>query len=126
MKNLRKGKCCRNFVLPYSIHQLKRAYQAWYSHEKEYKWRGEVKSLPKDIHIVYPMAIPLFDGKKQKYEPANNNFIKKGTYHYTCKHFDKKTSNCTIYECRPNVCLGYPYGEVCKYKKCYCKYKGTK
>jgi Fe-S-cluster containining protein len=43
-----------------------------------------------------------------------NNTI--STYHYTCKHFDKKKRICTNYEQRPNMCR--VYGEGCQYKGC--------
>jgi Fe-S-cluster containining protein len=43
-------------------------------------------------------------------------------HHYTCKNFDGL--NCRIYEQRPKMCSGYPYGNACRYSKCTCmKYK---
>lgn len=119
---MRKGKCCRNFILPFSIHQLRRAYTAWRNQQNYYMWRGKKLGIPRDVHLIYPMVIPLFGGRKQNWEPQQKR-VCNGIYHYTCKHFDKKTSNCTIYESRPQVCVDYPYGRPCNYKNCNCSFK---
>jgi Fe-S-cluster containining protein len=34
-------------------------------------------------------------------------------HHFTCKHWDKDSKQCTAYERRPNMCRKYPYGTKC-------------
>jgi Fe-S-cluster containining protein len=33
---------------------------------------------------------------------------------YTCRHWDEATMLCTIWERRPEMCRGYPYGGTCR------------
>jgi Fe-S-cluster containining protein len=35
--------------------------------------------------------------------------------YYTCRAWDEDTRLCTIYEDRPNMCRGYPYGNACSH-----------
>lgn len=119
----RKGKCCRKFCLPLSIGQLKKDYETWHKGDKEYVWSGKTFGITQDIDLIYPMVTPLGDGKIQHIDPARNCKSSKGIYHYTCKHLDKKSSRCSIYENRPRMCKLYPYGVECAYKNCYCEHK---
>lgn len=41
------------------------------------------------------------------------------TYLWTCKHFDKETRLCKIYEMRPRMCRNHPpKGKQCDYGEC--------
>ena len=41
---------------------------------------------------------------------------------YTCRHWDKPSGKCMIYERRPSMCSGFPYGEKCAWPGC--EYEG--
>ena len=38
--------------------------------------------------------------------------------HYTCRHFDSATNNCTNYERRPSMCRNHGVAYPCKYDGC--------
>jgi Fe-S-cluster containining protein len=44
-----------------------------------------------------------------------------GQDYHTCSHLDPETRLCRIYERRPDICSGYPYGTGCA----YCDYELT-
>lgn len=103
MANRCTGHCCKNFPLPYSHSDLKLAFEAWRKGESEWKdLNGKPHPLPQDIHLIYPMVIPL---------PVKDQF------RYDCKHLDGQ-GDCTIYENRPRMCVDYPYGKMCQKKGC--------
>ena len=83
MKGRCSGKCCEIFSLPYS---------------------------PEDVEKQTP---PLVDGEIIKDMVIaigpDPNLV--GVYLYTCRHY--KALNCSIYETRPDMCRGYPYGSRC-------------
>jgi Fe-S-cluster containining protein len=35
---------------------------------------------------------------------------------YTCKHWDKTTRLCTVYDQRPNLCRAYPNNKPCEWE----------
>lgn len=37
---------------------------------------------------------------------------------YTCKYWDTKSSLCTVYDKRPQMCRDYPNGEPCEWEGC--------
>ena len=117
------GSCCERFHLPVSYEELKVNYQAWRRKQKQYDWNGERKNTTLDIFIIFPMVIPLNDGKPAKYGAATGEATEIETYHYTCKHFDKETRKCGIYDIRPHVCRDFPHGKPCQYEGC--KFKVT-
>jgi Fe-S-cluster containining protein len=39
-------------------------------------------------------------------------------HHWSCKHFDKKTKLCTIYDIRPSCCVNYPGNGPCLFPGC--------
>lgn len=75
-----------------------------------------------DIHLIAPMVEYLGDDAPQP--RLINVYRHKGAekdpknYRYRCKHFDRKTRNCTIYEIRPWMCRHYPGPIGCRYAAC--------
>lgn len=124
-KNSCIGSCCERFVLDLSIHKLKKSYEKWYQCKGNFIYRGKEVSIVKDIHLIYPMVIPLDGGKKMDFDPATGE-KSSGCYHYSCKHYNNKEKMCTIYDTRPEMCRGYPYGNACRYKGCSFKNREKK
>lgn len=126
------GHCCEDFTLPISPMQFswwakllklgKKPFY-WRMYGRRY-WPGEVSmnagSLanyqPEEIAKVSDMVIFKYASKTCKGNP--NRKIDHILYHYTCKHFDKKSGNCLNYEDRPDMCRMYPNAGTCKYKGC--------
>lgn len=97
--------CCKSFTLPYSYHELKRAYEAWHSLKDSFlDDNSQVRRIPEDVWLIYPMVVEL----EPKMEASH--------YRYTCKHLID--NNCSIYSIRPNMCKNYPYESKCKHKDC--------
>lgn len=127
------GHCCRDFTLPYSPQELLDGYKRWQSSgsSREQIAMGAQSQpemrYPMDIHLVAPMVIPLgryYDKPEvfvlplEEAQQARFTHDDGAPYHYTCKHFDPATDNCTIYEIRPQVCRDYPYERSCNYAAC--------
>lgn len=82
------GQCCEQFVLSSGGHGID---------------MDQLRADPlrwKDGLIVLYMLIPLGEGR------------------FNCKHFDRGTRDCTIYERRPQMCRDYPYGRACPRDGC--------
>lgn len=123
------GQCCTAFTLPYSPDEMKAKYEAWIRKpadqlrmsQDETLLQGR-ESVPEDVHLVYPMLVHL--GEHVTSPVRGISMLNKWkhsdrpTHWYTCKHFDKGTKNCTIYDHRPQMCREYPYGNKCEYKGC--------
>lgn len=91
----------------------------WEMYEEWHKQKPDERLLPynNDIHMIAPMVIHLGEVSLDPLDglPFDNGKIK---HNYTCKHFDKETRNCGIYEHRPLMCREYPNGYRCRYKGC--------
>lgn len=110
------GHCCKRFALPYSPTELERAYAAWHASKPCFlSDDGKDRQIPQDIHLVYPMVIPLGMHRRS---PATGEYLGEAIHHYSCKHYDHTKQECTIYEQRPRVCRTYPDGNNCRYKHC--------
>lgn len=94
------GSCCERFFLPLKPDEV-------WSYYEEYL-RGEREDKHADIKLIGPMVIPLDD------EGLDGEDAKRGFW-YTCKHWDKDTRLCKIYEFRPKMCRDYPYISPCVY-----------
>lgn len=120
------GHCCTALYLPFSPEQLRDSYERW-------RWSGtplykggltpESTSIYTDIYLVAPMLTYLGFLKKtplKSVNPTDDELLGKsvGGHYYSCKHFDHKKKICTIYEIRPQMCQGYPYGRKCNYAGC--------
>lgn len=90
------GHCCAEFFLE-PLEELKQRLKA-----------GRKKN---DLAQIIDMLIPL----------PNSTAIAPSIFQttaYTCKHFDKETRRCLIYETRPKMCRDYGVVNVCDYKGC--------
>ena len=101
--------CCAAFYIPYTRSQLR----------KEVDPKDPDKRL-RDAAQIAEMVIPLtpkeanerqvqFGGEDGKFRWADRG------HHFTCRHWDEETRLCGIYEDRPEMCRGFPYGKGCGY-----------
>lgn len=114
---------------------IKAGKKPWYMlHSPWRKWMGELYDInsgrkthynPSEIAKVADMIVFLREDKMCLGNPRRK--IDHKLYHYTCRHFDSKTKNCTNYEDRPDMCRAYPNSRICKYKGCtrVCENKPT-
>lgn len=118
-----KGFCCDDIGLSVAPHDLQNAYHGWKSFngkEKRDKFMslGEHKiTVYNDIHLTYPMLVfshqdEIHPDGEIKYQERENTI-----YHYSCKHHNKKTGDCDIYEERPIMCRSFPDNGFCGYRK---------
>ncbi len=123
------GHCCTALWFPFGPEQLLDAYERWKASGSKpiYKCgiepNRESMTVYQDIHLVAPMLTYLGFLKKppcKMVNPTNDDLLgkRKGAHYYSCKHFDHKKKICTIYEIRPQMCRGYPYGKKCNYTGC--------
>ena len=89
------GRCCRDFIIRRSPKELRRD-----ADEATPRWKAEYTKIA-DM-VVHLRATGRFGDE----------------HHYTCKHFDSETNNCTDYENRPEMCRNYPYGDPCGFEEC--------
>jgi Fe-S-cluster containining protein len=77
------------------------------------------QSFVNDIELIYPMVkhLGFIEQPMQGVNPAPPGTASHGNY-YSCKHFDRESRNCTIYEIRPGMCRDYPYRSTCNYAAC--------
>jgi Fe-S-cluster containining protein len=54
-----------------------------------------------------------FIGTDLPYDPED--YVGTDMAQYTCRNWDEDTRLCTIYEQRPIMCRGYPYGQLCSH-----------
>lgn len=116
------GHCCQTFSLPYSPAELWASYRRWKDMKKAetslHKSGVSNKTLVfSDIHLIAPMVIYL-GYKTIPYRTVRPVSKTEKNYYYTCKHFDKASKNCAIYEDRPLMCRSYPDGSGCNYAAC--------
>ena len=113
----RKALCCKKFVLPASYKTLKTLYLDWYLQRKTKR-----KNV-KDIHLIFPMVVPLGKGDKYKGKGKTTQY-----YYYTCKHL--VNDRCSIHAIRPHVCRIFSLKDCKsknnKYEKCTSNCFGVK
>lgn len=106
------GYCCAAFNWPRTIRSAKK-------HAKEVL----------DGEQIANMLIPLTPKQaRERYEKFAGRKVPRGIFawkdrghHFTCKNWDEDSRLCKIYETRPQMCKGYPYGQVCQHG---CGFKG--
>jgi Fe-S-cluster containining protein len=124
-----KGHCCRAFFLPCSPEELEAHYHRWLEYRSAIRCLTSLTmdskrvhmpelNVIQDIHLIYPMVRYLGAFKRPPYREVVSTGDSVLKHYYTCKHFDPKTSNCTIYAIRPVMCRDYPYGRGCNYADC--------
>jgi Fe-S-cluster containining protein len=129
------GHCCRAFQIGGRTYEsLKSEYEAWLENEKnggsvtgmsmraglERRYERLQLQTHHEIHIIFPMLIPL---GKLKHNPEKlintheENAGETGVDFYSCKHLSKE-GLCTIYDIRPQMCRSYGMGQTCEYEEC--------
>jgi len=119
-----KGFCCDDFAVSVSPSEMDNSYHNWVRIMAE---KGSKESEPIEmlgsrvntkffdgIHLTYPMLVFTH---QDNIHPDGDIKHNETVYHYKCKHHNKKTGDCDIYEIRPNVCRTYPNNGFCGYKK---------
>lgn len=107
------GYCCAAFHWPATITEMRARDQAGYM----------------DGAQIRDMLIPLSPKQaKERYERFSGRKVPRGVFawnnrghHFTCKNWDEESRLCKVYETRPQMCKGYPYGNVCEHG---CGFKG--
>lgn len=104
------GHCCRRFLLPLCPEVLEAHGNAELETAADWSkdWPLPGKRYQEDVPLVAGMAIPLEPASKSN--PA-------GPWWYACKNLDGR-GLCRIYEDRPQLCRGYPYGRRCEHPAC--------
>ncbi len=109
------GDCCRAFVLSVTYGELLRCYDAWRAGKKTYVRHGGGKGgiLP-DAHLIALMVRPLGEFMAN---PLTGTVFHKLQMVYSCVHLGDN-GDCGIYDRRPELCRGYPYGRRCEFSGC--------
>lgn len=119
------GHCCEAFTLPFPPEHLRELYIMSRDHLEgrvHLRMNDDLQlhepRLIEDIHLIYPMVSYLghIPTPMAGVEPPSNPEAR--AHYYTCKHFDRVSRNCTIYEIRPGMCRSYPYSSDCNYAAC--------
>lgn len=101
------GWCCESFTLPWAP-----TPQALRDRLAREEASGSSADLA-DVRIIADMAVPLFTETKRD----------RTVWFFGCRHFDKTTRLCQIYETRPKMCRTYPNGGRCGHSQA-CSYRG--
>jgi len=94
---------------------MRRFYWEWVESMDDKKRFDAI--IKKDIHLIYPML------EYRGYWQTGINGEVEGegfgwAHHYTCKHLDRESGVCTIYDIRPHICKTFPDEGDCPYKNC--------
>lgn len=95
------GHCCRAFFLPFSPEELK---------EKQDQLEDGPQIVAMVRHLGQFKTPPI-----NRAHPVEQDHG--GGHWYTCANLTEE-GLCGIYEDRPRMCRGYPYGASCNYAKC--------
>lgn len=104
------GHCCEMFFLPYSPEELaQRAPRIIDGH------------VIADMVMLVGTTAALEPVRDLLFHPLDWSSVQPPGYLYTCKHFDRETRNCMIYERRPQMCRDHPHynrQDVCDHLAC--------
>lgn len=115
------GHCCAAFYLPWELSELRERVQNTPNAEIDYPEMTQIADM------VIPLTSEQAKERLERYgSPHEENVDPENDPHqgqrFTCKHWDEETMLCGIYETRPNMCRGYPYGGECEHG---CSHRGT-
>lgn len=128
------GHCCRAFTIGgRSYEELKVEYQMWLRGERDGTsvMRGTMRTgrpeyglghsrrVNSDIHVVFPMLIPLGKLTANPFKLINETPVPddyEGQEFYSCKHFID--GDCSIYDVRPTMCQSYGTHKNCEFADC--------
>ena len=115
------GYCCDDIGLDQPPHKLQNSYHKWKNGDTDIKevslsLTGKKTAKYEGIWLTYPM---LEFTHQDNIHPDGDIHTKQSyvIYHYRCKHHNKKTKNCDIYEERPMMCRTFPNSGFCGYRK---------
>lgn len=111
------GKCCEMFHLPHSPLRIKAHARAitnksGTAYVYENGKRTRVNQL-QDGEMITSM-VEFIESMPKDADKPDGDMI----YWYSCKNWDAKSGDCTVYETRPRMCRQYPYGKACAYDGC--------
>ncbi len=117
-----KGYCCDDIGLVVSPNELQNSYHNFMSWKDTRKRKDQMSMshMNTDGHLwdyiwlTYPMLVFTH---QDNIHPDGDTTSKSIIYHYSCKHHNKKTKDCDIYEERPMMCRTFPDNGFCGYKK---------
>lgn len=100
------GYCCASFYWPRTI-----------------SWMRKHAHRMVDGAQIRDMLIPLTPKQaRERYERFSGKAAPRETFrwkfrghHFTCRNWDEESRLCKIYETRPQMCRGYPYGKLCEH-----------
>lgn len=103
---------CRNHSL---WHPEGAALNPFEHPEKFWEWDGKRLSRATDILQIADMVEYLGWGPNP--EAVKDGLGLENGHHYRCKNV-LPNGDCGIYETRPGMCSGFPYGRDCQYAAC--------
>ena len=116
-----KGFCCDDIGVRSAPHELQNSYHRSIKRGERVKEDLITMSIPGsgvhlwiDIHLIYPMLVFTH---QDNVHPDGDIQTEYTVYHYSCKHHNKKTKDCDIYEERPMMCRSFPDSGFCGYRK---------
>ncbi len=109
------GHCCRTLQICWSPGQLKEAYLAKLADDFGFTYEGVWTFEIADILTMYPMLTNV--GRAKAGDVVEGRVIQHDCYLYTCLHH-MPCGDCAIYQQRPGMCSGFPYGDTCPYPGC--------
>ena len=117
------GHCCEVLTIPMSPDELQTAYHRWHTGAGNttpvsMNATEVTKTINSQIYLIAPMLKYLGFMRPPVKSVNKSDGRERAHHYYTCKHFDKKARQCSIYEMRPQMCREYPYGSTCNYAAC--------
>lgn len=107
------GRCCALFTYTIPLEQVADRYAAGESSHPEHDLQL--------LELLYPLTYDEALERGVKYgitglfgeglgigNPPENGY-------YSCRAWDEETRLCAIYDTRPQMCRGYPYGRGCQH-----------
>lgn len=108
------GNCCRCFTLNIPIETIRE-----YVHRIRQRVPvGPLTREENETEMLADMLIPLGYLDHHPDAPAWFNEQKLRGHLYTCRHHDRASGDCLVYENRPSMCSRHPYGTACPYNGC--------
>ncbi|KKK79505.1 hypothetical protein LCGC14_2832790, partial [marine sediment metagenome] len=106
------GHCCREFPLPFGPEKLKEQC-------RRNGQRNDITKAPVlDGDVIADMVVYRGFRRWSCDNIAEELQAQSEMHFYTCRHFDKESGDCAIYETRPRMCKDYPYRGTCGHSDC--------
>lgn len=122
------GHCCKDFDFKVPPEQFARWVKMRKIGKKPTKDTGRYLTIMDSEEIPQIAEMLIFKRVDQQSAQTRKSVKKSAwsrSYHYTCKHYDKKNGVCLNYANRPNMCRNYPDSGTCEYKGCTLKKDGS-